>query len=352
MTFVLERTVSAASAACEELTLSNAEDRAIQEMCVDIAKESRSSDAPATLVSVARMKHEMPLRIRVGLEKFRLEERSGYLHVRGHRVDQSGIGRTPETWRNRSVRSVAELTEEIRLLLFGSLLGDPFGWKTQQDGRLIHEVFPIFEDQNAQLGTGSLVKLTWHTEDAFHPCRADYIGLLAVRNPDSVPTTVGVPDVSRLDAGTLEVLFAERFVIKPDESHLRRNNSCENTGTDSAFEEIERQVTAPQLIAALWGSRDDPYIRLDPYFMETLPGDIDAQRALDALAALTDESLVDVSLDAGGIVLIDNGRAVHGRPAFPARFDGNDRWLKRVNITRDLRKSRRTRGSIQCRTVG
>jgi hypothetical protein len=34
---------------------------------------------------------------------------------------------------------------------------------------------------------------------------------------------------------------------------------------------------------------------------------------------------------------------VHGRRAFKARYDGSDRWFKRMNITRDLRKSRADR---------
>ncbi|MBP2478023.1 putative NAD(P)/FAD-binding protein YdhS [Crossiella equi] len=34
-----------------------------------------------------------------------------------------------------------------------------------------------------------------------------------------------------------------------------------------------------------------------------------------------------------------NKRAVHGRRPFTARYDGTDRWLRRINITADLRRS-------------
>ncbi|HYG65572.1 MAG TPA: arginine beta-hydroxylase, Fe(II)/alpha-ketoglutarate-dependent, partial [Thermoanaerobaculia bacterium] len=61
--------------------------------------------------------------------------------------------------------------------------------------------------------------------------------------------------------------------------------------------------------------------------------------------------LKDVVLEPGEICFIDNFKAVHGRRAFRARYDGEDRWLKRVNIVRDLRKSRAVRPSAASRTI-
>jgi alpha-ketoglutarate-dependent taurine dioxygenase len=69
------------------------------------------------------------------------------------------------------------------------------------------------------------------------------------------------------------------------------------------------------------------------------------------LIKLIDESLTDLVLQAGDICFIDNYRAVHGRRPFKARYDGTDRWLKRVNIARDLRKSRGLRVSNLSRVI-
>ena len=55
--------------------------------------------------------------------------------------------------------------------------------------------------------------------------------------------------------------------------------------------------------------------------------------------ASIEENLVGVPLEPGMRCFIDNYRAVHGRASFQARYDGTDRWLKRVSITRDLRRS-------------
>ena len=35
---------------------------------------------------------------------------------------------------------------------------------------------------------------------------------------------------------------------------------------------------------------------------------------------------------AGEVLVLDNYRAVHGRRAFRPRFDGTDRWLKRISV--------------------
>jgi alpha-ketoglutarate-dependent taurine dioxygenase len=81
------------------------------------------------------------------------------------------------------------------------------------------------------------------------------------------------------------------------------------------------------------------------------PGDQDARLALNTLTGLIDANLSEVVLEPGDICFIDNYKVVHGRKAFKARFDGTDRWLKRTNITRDLRKSREFRATPLSRTV-
>jgi len=80
----------------------------------------------------------------------------------------------------------------------------------------------------------------------------------------------------------------------------------------------------------------------------------DSPRALQAFEALVealDARIGDLALDAGEICFVDNRKAVHGRRAFKARYDGYDRWFKRMNITRDLRKSREARSDAASRII-
>jgi len=101
----------------------------------------------------------------------------------------------------------------------------------------------------------------------------------------------------------------------------------------------------------LFGNPEAPYWRLDPYFMDQLKDDKGAQEALDALIEAVDANIWDLTLQPGDFCFMDNFRAVHGRRPFKARYDGTDRWLKRINITTDLRKSRSARSTGTARII-
>ena len=324
---------------------------ALKTLLKSLSSRYLSSEDPELLEDLPLIAQEVPLRLRKAINRFRQREDRGFLVIKGYEVDDERVGPTPSDWRIKTLPGPA-FQEELLLLLFASLVGEPFGWKTQQNGRLIHEVFPIKADEVAQLGTSSSVVLTWHTEDAFHPFRPDYVLLFAVRNEARVPTTVGHFDPSMLSDDLLRVLFSERFVIKPDNSHLPQYNTLKSPALDAAFSGIMDMHRAPPPITVLFGDRKAPYLRLDPYFMETAADDAEAREALEAVVSAIDRTMQDIVLEAGDLLIIDNFQLVHGRRAFKARYDGRDRWLKRINVTRDLRKSRSQRDSATCRLIG
>jgi Fe(II)/alpha-ketoglutarate-dependent arginine beta-hydroxylase len=300
-----------------------------------------------TLHRAAVIAHQLPVRIRERMNAFRLGRLSGVLCISGYEVDQDRIGRTPAHWRDRPDPSPAH-REETLLVMLGSLIGDPIAWATQQDGRLIHDVVPIKGHENEQLGSSSESLLTWHTEDAFHPLRGDFLTFSCLRNPYDAATTVGSVDELRLPPEAREVLFQERFGIKPDESHLAKNNS--KLGGEE-FEDINKMNSDPEPVAVLFGDRQQPYVRADPYFMTVPENDPEARAALDAFERAMDAVMFDMTLAAGDFCFVDNFRVVHGRKPFKASHDGTDRWLKRVNLAVDLRKSRSARPSREVRAI-
>jgi Fe(II)/alpha-ketoglutarate-dependent arginine beta-hydroxylase len=182
--------------------------------------------------------------------------------------------------------------------------------------------------------------------------------MLCLRNPDLVETTMAYLDGVNLDEQQVEILFEPRFTIRPDESHLEKNKARSNSRPDgeqellkAAYQNINRMQNSPDKLSVLFGDRKAPYVRIDPYFMDQLEDDEEAQRALDALVKNIDQQLTGVVLQPGDFIFIDNYRVVHGRKPFKARYDGFDRWLKRINITRDLRKSRSARQSGTSRVI-
>jgi Fe(II)/alpha-ketoglutarate-dependent arginine beta-hydroxylase len=323
----------------DTLQLDSNELLAIGKLLDEAEPELTRLDSEEALHRVTLLAHELPTRVRHHLNEFRMERMSGVLRIAGYVVDQERVGATPPHWRERPDPSTTR-PEELLLLMFGSLLGDPFCWGTQQNGRLIHEVLPIKGHEQEQLGSSSEALLTWHTEDVFHPFRGDFLTFACVRNPYAAATTVGYVEDLDLPEPARSVLFEERFGIRPDESHLAKNNMIDGADTFETINEMQRQ---PKPVAVLFGDRDEPYIRADPYFMTVPYGDMEARAALEDLTKAMDDKMNDLILEAGDFCFIDNFRVVHGRKPFTPRHDGTDRWLKRVNVTGDLRKSRAAR---------
>jgi hypothetical protein len=155
-----------------------------------------------------------------------------------------------------------------------------------------------------------------------------------------------------LDPGVARTLSEPRYTIRPDESHGAADGGHHGADDDTlkgAYRHIEEMLNNPRPQPVLLGHPRSPYLRLDPYFMP--PGDEVSQRALDSLIREIDSKLSEVVLRPGDFLFVDNYRAVHGRKSFKARYDGADRWLKRINVTRDLRKSRDSRETSHSRVI-
>ncbi|AEW99312.1 guanitoxin biosynthesis L-enduracididine beta-hydroxylase GntD [Streptantibioticus cattleyicolor] len=326
------------------LRLTAAERTAVLDVADAALAEEPHVPPSRRLPRLAVLAHQLPVRLRTVLTEFRITGRPyGGLVIAGLPVDPEAAGPTPTDY-TAEPRGTEVLRAEVVLLLIGSLLGDPFSFATQQRGRLVLDVFPVRGHEDSQLGSSSTQLLEWHNEDAFHEHRADWIALLCVRNQDRVPTLFAPVHDLDLTARDRALLFEERFVILPDESHTAQFNSATN-GIESddrfhqAFERIAAMAERPRRIPILSGDPRAPFVRLDPAFMRRDLDDPPAERTLAAVIDAVDRRLLDVVLDTGDLFLIDNKRAVHGRRPFTARYDGTDRWLRRINITADLRSS-------------
>jgi Taurine catabolism dioxygenase TauD, TfdA family len=301
----------------------------IRPLVTEVASRHCSVEAADFLDNARTYAQELPRRLRAFLNTFGLTEPSGVCLISGYPVDDTKIGKTPPHWRKKPDRS-STAEEEIYLNLCGALLGDAMAWSHQRDGLICQDLVPIEGHEDKIIGSGSELELVWHTEDARYSYRGDYIGLLCLRNTDAVPTTYALIDEVRLDPHLVEVLSEPHFLFRPDPSHPRDNEG--------------------EKASVLFGDLRSPYIRFDPYCMDR-PETEEARSAMDSLIRAIDENLKGVALLPGECLFIDNYKAVHGRSSFKARFDGTDRWLKRINVVRDLRKSRAVRAAPASRVV-
>jgi Fe(II)/alpha-ketoglutarate-dependent arginine beta-hydroxylase len=337
------------------LALTPDEAAAAANLVSEAAVRFPSADDPGFLREAALSAAQLPLRLRSLLFDVRLHETAAAVIVSGFPVDDAAIGPTPPDWAAQPDRA-STLREEMWLVLCGSLLGDVFGWATQQNGALIHDIAPVKRDEHMQLGSGSADLLWWHTEEAFDSCRCDYLGLLCLRNHDRVPTTFASVGGIELESADRTALCEPRYLIRPDDSHLGAQREAasaapKNALMAAAHDRIERMNDLPQPVSVLYGDPSSPYLTIDPYYMRVPDDDPQARHALDALSRQLDRQLQAVALEPGEILFIDNCRAVHGRQPFQAKYDGTDRWLKRINVARDLRRSRSRRASSAARVV-
>lgn len=222
-------------------------------------------------------------------------------------------GPTPPHWHAGLTPATAAL--DVALTLMSGSIGEIFGWAGQQNGSLVHTIVPSRGFERAQVGASSTAELTWHTEDAFHPRRAQLLMLVCVRNPDGVGSQVASLRRTGLSELELSVLAEPVVTICPDDSYPEDWSGAGQPG-----------------MSTVWRSHDGWSLRYDPaYSRFHAPRSefVDAYRNMgEALQACA----VKVPLEPGDVMLIDNDLVAHGRAPFQPRYDGTDRWLKRTLI--------------------
>jgi len=209
--------------------LSSEDIQAIRALAAEVASQIQEVASSSSLELLSLCSHELPRSLRSELVHMKLEEEPSVFVISGYLIDDEKLGLTPEALHSGKAAS-STLEHEIVFLLMASLLGEVIGWSTQQAGRIVHDVFPIKRHAHEQIGTGSEQPIWWHTEDAFHQFRGDYVGLMCLRNPDQVATTVCMLNDFPLSYELRKILFQPHFTILPDDSHRRKNAVRDSEG--------------------------------------------------------------------------------------------------------------------------
>ncbi|MFC9294741.1 guanitoxin biosynthesis L-enduracididine beta-hydroxylase GntD [Streptomyces sp. NPDC057011] len=327
----------------------------IDDLVRELTRDLSSVHDAAFHRKAAVLAHGLPRELREALVGFRLGEPSGGFLLSGIRVGDA-IGPTPGHWHQAEGEVSPALREEAVFVLCAQLLGDPFGYATLHNGLLMHNIVPIKGHEKEQISSGSEELLEWHTEEAFHPYRSDYTALMCLRNPYGAPTTYAEISDLDIDEADRGILRQPLFATRPSGSHSAERNAYtthlpeeRHARARESFDRIEELHRNPPAVSILFGDDADPYLCVDPDCMTPLTEE--AAGALERLCAEINRKIQDIALTPGDILFLDNHSAIHGRRPFKARFDGSDRWLKRMNITRDLRRSRARRLSADGRVV-
>lgn len=302
-----------------EFTLTSAECANAVAIAAETAQRHTDSDDPEFLDQPSVYARDLPPRLIQFLRDVRHDDTTVAAVLRGGWHPELDKLRTPHDWRHAYATRAGNI-HNFLVALYGSVLGEVFSWYGQQAGRIVHDLVPTFEDRNEQLGSGSEAPLQWHTEDAFHPCRADFVALYSVRAKHDAKSTLSWLPRGALGPDTTAILMEERYEFTPDSSYS------------------DHDTFRNEPAALLYGSTTAPYLRADSVYYKT-PSDARERQALTELFAALNEAQIELEMSSGDMLILNNQRVVHGRTAYQAQFNGSDRWVKRVNITNDLQRS-------------
>jgi Fe(II)/alpha-ketoglutarate-dependent arginine beta-hydroxylase len=312
----------------------------IETLINKLKREFNTIEQEAFADACKLLSHEMPFRLRKRFHEFRNRKgNEGYLLLQRFPMDDESLGATPSHWDVEWVNPRI-LREEIFECLIASSLGEIFGWLTQENGRYLRHIVPIEAEKSEQLGGSSEVVLVWHVEEAFHPQRADLMIIMCYRNEEQASTNICSMSDLDIPSDYYEVLTQPRFFIMPDKSHSQENNKSKHWQlNDEQFKKIHAFLENPQPVAVFTGRRGQENLLIDEAFMEALPGDEEAAEALKWLFQHMNERKRAIIMKPGDLLLIDNRMTAHGRSPYVPNYGPKARWLRRVNITADLRKS-------------
>ena len=200
-----------------------------------------------------------------------------------------------------------------------SMVGTPYVLAGKSSSGHIDDLFARRGDEDRQLSSNQVV-LDWHVEDGFHAWRPDHVVLTCLRGDPRAATRLARADDLELPPYAARVLAEPRFEVAQDETFVSRSS--------------------PVRVPVLGGDG----VVFDPQFTTCL--DDEARAAFAVLREELERVSFSVVMAPGDVLVFDNRRVVHARTAYAARFDGADRWLKRVCTLARWRVASRDRGGV------
>jgi L-asparagine oxygenase len=259
-----------------------------------------------------------PLRLRQVLGEFATTSaQEGYLLIEG--VDVGEIPPTPND--HQTEGRDGHVTSGV-LTLVAESLGMLMGYSDEKRGALVHDVMPVRGEETRKENCGS-VAFEFHTENVHHPLRPDYVALLCLRQDHDAVGATRIASIRQAH----ELLTARQVAAlrRPEFRSLYPTSFTRNQRCDTPRSAPHRVV---------FGPADAPYLRFNSHNTKALTGEGD--KALTALVEALEEVCVDMVLQPGQLVVLDNHVAAHGRCGFAPRYDGRDRWLRRCYATTSL----------------
>lgn len=253
----------------------------------------------------------------------------GTVLVRGLPIDR-WLPPTPADGRPSPDKS-SSVSERV-LLGLAQLIGEPVGYLTEKEGRLIHDVAAVRGGQSSQTNQSCAVFLNYHNDityddsGTYHVTNPDFLLLLCLRaSPDGRGCTAYADAravLAELDEDVVEVLRRRLFRLNAPGTYCREHN-----GNAALWSDPVPLVHGPRYAPELAVSANG-----------VAPLNQDAERAWQALADTCRRPGVAqrVDLRPGDALFINNRKGLHSREPFHEDYAGAGRWLQRCYVRRSL----------------
>lgn len=234
---------------------------------------------------------------------------------------KGAFSRPDEVTPAKSIRParIKYFPSEIALASVSKTLGQAFCYAEQSGGEMIHQVCPVRGKENAPTGENSLSRLALHSDGATHPFPPAFVVLACLRAAESGGDTI----ICDLDSALAELDEVDRVILRSDTFVF-----------DADYElRVGDKVDAARR-AVIYSISGREYIRYDK---DCVRASSEAGRAaLEKLEAAAERAATIIHLEVGDILVFDNPRTLHSRTPFVPLWDGRDRWLQSMYVSRSL----------------
>lgn len=315
------RKIGEGAAKLVEYHLSELEKSQILKLMNEVSNDI-SNSSPYRMANYASIySGELPRGIREVAAWFKQTEPAMALVIKNNPVYESKLPDTPNS--RVEMEDCYKINGAQQLhAIYGSLLGQQISFSSQFNGSLFTNIIPMRNFESvANASSGFRHDFGFHVEDAFHPYMPDYLGLICLRNFEkakTILTTIGPDD---LEDHEYEILSRARYKITNNALHT------------------DRRSIDTKLYQVLFGNPDKPYIRINTCDIDYEGLSEEECIAIDKLVEKLERNYLEVILQTGDCIYVDNFRALHGRASYSPNFGNKARWLTRITLASDLRKS-------------
>ena len=299
-----------------EFILKNSEKEKILKLCEKV--NSSPNNIEIFLNEIKEAAHELPESLKEVLYEFKQSEYAALL-LENLYID-SDI-ETPSS--NKYHIGETTLLGKVQAII-NCYIGEMVSYEAEGDGRLFQDMVPNKKQQHSQTSLSSKTELELHTEQAFSELRPDYLSLACLKGDKNAKTYL--LDIYDL----MDSLDIEDICLL--------KQSLWNIGVDLSFKMngCSHHVRGPIPIISVL----DQSLQLN--------FDQDLMIGLNEEANILIKKIIEIYygrrkhiiLKPGDLLIINNHKAVHGRSTFTPNFDGNDRFIIRSFIMKDLDKTK------------